>query len=363
MNAQNKPQIIEHINHSFDNTVYDVKWVDKKSSIISVGEGLDKKGYISIYNLNKGKFTCISNSKTDNGIKTIAPFYSYSGAYTIACGAFDGSILLYDINNMSKEYYSIKKHTKLINKIDCKNSKNNNIIVTGSRDGSVKVFDIRTNNEAISLEPPKDSPYIPDCWCVSTGNNYIEENTFSGNYHENLNICAGYDNGDVKFFDLKMVSIEHEVNVNNGVCSVNYDRKDTKKNKLICSTLEGNIYIFNLDVYSEGYGYSHSKDQVVSGTCWDTPFLPQNRDIFACLGGDGNLILYKYINPEKNFVFDELKGYKKGIVGELDKLNHLNVSTQPIISFDWNKDKLGLCAFASLDQTIRVYIITKLNLC
>lgn len=48
---------------------------------------------------------------------------------------------------MSKEYYSIKKHTKLINKIDCKNSKNNNIIVTGSRDGSVKVFDIRTNNE------------------------------------------------------------------------------------------------------------------------------------------------------------------------------------------------------------------------
>ncbi|EAA20420.1 unnamed protein product-related [Plasmodium yoelii yoelii] len=75
------------------------------------------------------------------------------------------------------------------------------------------------------------------------------------------------------------------------------------------------------------------------------------------------LILYKYINPEKNFVFDELKGYKKGIVGELDKLNHLNVSTQPIISFDWNKDKLGLCAFASLDQTIRVYIITKLNLC
>ncbi|ETW55609.1 hypothetical protein PFUGPA_02374 [Plasmodium falciparum Palo Alto/Uganda] len=80
-----------------------------------------------------------------------------------------------------------------------------------------------------------------------------------------------------------------KVNVNNGVCAVNYDRKDTKKNKLICSTLEGNIYIFNLDVYNEVSGYSYSKDKIISGTCWGTPFLPQNRDIFATLGGDGNV--------------------------------------------------------------------------
>ncbi|VWU52378.1 WD repeat-containing protein 92, putative, partial [Hepatocystis sp. ex Piliocolobus tephrosceles] len=73
--------------------------------------------------------------------------------------------------------------------------------------------------------------------------------------------------------------------------------------------------------------------------------------------------IYKYIYPEKDYVFDESKGCKRGIIGELDKLNCLNVSTQPIISFDWHKDKLGLCVFASLDQTIKVYIITKLNLC
>ncbi|KAI4836327.1 WD repeat-containing protein 92 [Plasmodium brasilianum] len=362
MHIQNKPQIIEHINYSLDNTIYDVKWVDGKSNIIAVGELLDKKGYINIYNLNKGNFTCISNNRTDKGIKTICPFYSHSGSYTIACGSFDGSILLYDINNLSEPYYSIKKHSKLINKIDCKSYKNNNIIVSASRDGSVKIFDIRTNHEVVSLEPPKNSDYMPDCWCVATGNNYIEENSYCETGQENLNICAGYDNGDIKFFDIKMMLIEHEANVNNGVCSINYDRKDTKRNKLICSTLEGNIYIFNLDVYSEDSGFAYSKDQIISGTCWGTPFLPQNRDIFATLGGDGNLILYKYINPEKNYVFDELKGCKRGIIGELEKLNYQNVSTQPIISFDWNKDKLGLCVFASLDQTIRIYIITKLNL-
>ncbi|SCP05303.1 WD repeat-containing protein 92, putative [Plasmodium ovale] len=363
MNIQNSPQIIEHINYPLDNTIYDVKWVDGKSDIIAVGEELNKRGFINLYNLNKGDFTCVSMNKTERGIKTVCPFYSHSGSYTIACGSFDGRILLYDINNMSKEYYTIKKHTKLINKIDCKSHKNNNLIVSGSRDGSVKIFDIRTNREVVSLQPPKGSTYTPDCWCVATGNNHIEENPLCGERQENMNICAGYDNGDIKFFDIKTMTLEYEVNVNNGVCSISYDRKDTQKNKLICSTLEGNIYIFNLDVYSEETGYAYSKDQIISGTCWGTPFLPQNRDIFAALGGDGNLILYKYIYPEKNHVFDELKGCKRGIVGELNKLNHLNVSTQPIISFDWHRDKLGLCVFASLDQTLRVYIITKLNLC
>ncbi|ETW32826.1 hypothetical protein PFTANZ_06456, partial [Plasmodium falciparum Tanzania (2000708)] len=72
--------------------------------------------------------------------------------------------------------------------------------------------------------------------------------------------------------------------------------------------------------------------------------------------------VYKYVYPEKNSIFDEKIGCKKGIVGELNKLNDLNVSTQPIISFDWCKDKLGLSVMASLDQTIKIYIITKLNL-
>ncbi|SBT40462.1 WD repeat-containing protein 92, putative (WDR92) [Plasmodium ovale wallikeri] len=330
MNIQNSPQIIEHINYPLDNTIYDVKWVDGKSDIIAVGEELNKRGFINLYNLNKGDFTCVSMNKTERGIKTVCPFYSYSGSYTIACGSFDGRILLYDINNMSKEYYAIKKHTKLINKIDCKSHKNNNLIVSGSRDGSVKIFDIRTNREVVSLQPPKGSAYTPDCWCVATGgaiseiqtqvplhahayatfayatapisrcigNNHIEENPLCGERQENMNICAGYDNGDIKFFDIKTMTLEYEVNAKkhnstrlfqqNEIVHL-YDRKDTQKNKLICSTLEGNIYIFNLDVYSEETGYAYSKDQIISGTCWGTPFLPQNRDIFAALGGDGNV--------------------------------------------------------------------------
>lgn len=37
------------------------------------------------------------------------------------------------------------------------------------------------------------------------------------------------------------------------------------------------------------------------------------------------------------------------------------ISSQPIVSFDWSADKEGLCVLSCLDQTIRSYIVTKLN--
>lgn len=37
------------------------------------------------------------------------------------------------------------------------------------------------------------------------------------------------------------------------------------------------------------------------------------------------------------------------------------ISSQPIVSFDWSADKEGLCVLSCLDQTLRSYIVTKLN--
>jgi hypothetical protein len=39
-------------------------------------------------------------------------------------------------------------------------------------------------------------------------------------------IAAGYDNGDIKLFDLRANSIRWETNVANGVCGIEFDRKD-----------------------------------------------------------------------------------------------------------------------------------------
>lgn len=362
MHSQNTPQIIEHVNLELNSTIHDVQWADGTCAVLAGGEKSNKKGCLNIYELNKGTFKSIEEHDMEAGIKSLCTFYSHTGAYSVVCGDFNGSVMLYDIQDMNTPIYKIKKHSSLINKVDCRSFKDNKIIVTAGRDGSVGIFDIRTCKETVRLEPNSTTSYIPDCWSVATGNAYTC--TF-GSYEKNDNgfsVCAGYDNGDIKYFDMRAMNVEYEVNVNNGVCSLAFDRKEIKQNKLIGSTLEGNIYMFNLDVYNEQQGYGFSKDKVSSGTCWGTPFLPQNRDIFACLGGDGNLSLYKYQNPLKNYVYDEETGYKKGILGEIIKLSDLNVSTQPIVSLNWNPRKTGLCALSSLDQTIKVCIVTKLDL-
>lgn len=48
-----------------------------------------------------------------------------------------------------------------------------------------------------------------------------------------------------------------------------------------------------------------------------------------------------------------------GVCGTVELLNSRVLSTQPIVSMDWSADREGLCVLASLDQTVRVYIVSK----
>lgn len=79
------------------------------------------------------------------------------------------------------------------------------------------------------------------------------------------------------------------------------------------------------------------------------------------LGGDGSLSMYKYIYPSQRSVKDT-DGNERGVMGRTEKLNQKDVCQQCISSFDWNRDKLGLSVLCGLDQTVRVMIVTKLNL-
>ena len=94
---------------------------------------------------------------------------------------------------------------------------------------------------------------------------------------------------------------------------------------------------------------------------WGSHFLPQNREVFATCGGNGTVLLYKYKYPTERKQKDP-SGVYKGVPGTMELLNQQDLTTQPVISFDWNAHKLGLCVMACLDQTVRVAICTKLNL-
>lgn len=54
-------------------------------------------------------------------------------------------------------------------------------------------------------------------------------------------------------------------------------------------------------------------------------------------------------------------GALEGISGNLKLVQEVGVAEQPITSFSWNADKLGLAASTSFDQTLRILAVTKLN--
>jgi len=73
------------------------------------------------------------------------------------------------------------------------------------------------------------------------------------------------------------------------------------------------------------------------------------------------LNIYKYHYPS-NRVLKDLDGIPQGVCGKVELLNEKKLAEQPIVSLDWNPDKIGLAATCSLDQRVSVIITTKLNL-
>lgn len=131
-------------------------------------------------------------------------------------------------------------------------------------------------------------------------------------------------------------------------------------NKLAVSTLESKFHIFDMKVQHPELGFPGLCEVAHNSTIWGVKHLPQNRDIFVSLGGNGGMNLYKYNYPETRVLKDE-NGLEKGVIGSIDKLNSKEITTQPIVSFDWHPDKLGLAGMVALDQSVKLYLFTRLN--
>ena len=129
---------------------------------------------------------------------------------------------------MNQPIYSVKGHTEIINAIDAVGGlgigEGAPEVVTASRDGRlnllylhilylsysgrVHIWDTRQADAAVASMEPAEGETKRDCWAVCFGNAY----------HSNERVvCAGYDNGDVKLFDLRSMSIRWETNIKNGV--------------------------------------------------------------------------------------------------------------------------------------------------
>lgn len=102
---------------------------------------------------------------------------------------------------------------------------------------------------------------MPDPWTVAFGNSY--------NDHERC-IACGYDNGDIKLYDLYMNKVRWETNVGNGVVNLQFDRKDIEMNKMVVTTLESKFRVYDMRTQHKTEGFAYLSQKVL------------NYNIFIC---------------------------------------------------------------------------------
>lgn len=192
-----------------------------------------------------------------------------------------------DLEKSDTPVYAAQAHKSIVNAIDGCGGQNIGHgapeLVTGGRDGFMRVWDIRVPDPVATLAP-KQSDSARDCWTVCFGNAYNDEERC---------VVGGYDNGDVKMFDLRTGTLRWETNCQNGVVNAQFDRKDIEMNKLLVTTLESKFRMYDLRTFHPESGFACMSEKAHKSTIWQGRFLPQNRDLFMTGGGNGGFNLYK----------------------------------------------------------------------
>ncbi|KAJ3217084.1 WD repeat-containing protein 92 [Dinochytrium kinnereticum] len=356
-NTLDKPQVVVLIQKSLNYTPYDIKWIPSSARFVVLGQNSRGTGVLEVYQLNNGKAELVKESEKRSAFKCGTFGASSLQARHIATGDFDGMLSLFDLERLEQPVFSAKAHDSIINCIDGAGGVGVQPgppeIVTGSRDGFVKVWDVRQKEKAVATIGPEEGQPKQDAWAVAFGNSHSDYDRM---------VTAGYDNGDVKMFDLRTMSVFWETNIRNGVCSIEFDRKDIKMNKLVVTGLESSFRVFDLRTKHPKQGFASVLEKTTDNTTiWTVKHLPQNRDIFLTSGGSGTLNLYKYSYPAKRSQKDSDEAFDVGVPGTVVQLNHVTLAEQPISAVDWSMDKQGLCAFVSFDQQFRVCVVTKLD--
>lgn len=124
---------------------------------------------------------------------------------------------------------SVKGHESIINCIDSLNHAGEPAeIATGSRDGCVKVWDMRQPERAVLTI--RSNQVSRDIWATVFG--WIRGHKV---------IAVGYEDGTVQLFDVNGSQYVWETHVEGGVCSM-----DFKKDSLLISTLSG-AYVIHVE--------------------------------------------------------------------------------------------------------------------
>lgn len=371
MDAESTPQVLELAKVSIGHSVFCTLWLPASPRFITLGSRPNATGSLQVHEVQGRDTECNCDITLTSACRSAALASPSLEDKHVAIGAFDGSLSLHDVQAVRSqsrgETWGVTAHSGIVNAVDaCVGTAagtGSPEVVTGGRDGAVRVWDLRQKGAPVatfvgsaevnggkSTDP--NATGVRDCWSVAFGNSVSSEERV---------VAAGYDNGDIKLFDLRKGTVKHSINVHNGVCDLQFDRKDIAMNKLVGSCLESMVHVFDLRTLHPSKGYAQLEEQAPgNGTAWCARHLPQNRELMAVLAGSGDVYLYRYHYPDQRRVTDS-EGKAVGVPGTLEKLTGKHIAEQPIGSLDWSPDKLGLAVCAAYDQAVRVLAVTKLD--
>lgn len=278
------------LTHSF--LAQETRWVPCSARLVCLGVTPKGKGALQVYEMNRGELTMVSESLKPEGIKCGTFGASSIEERHLACGDYKGNLSIYDLSRQDVPVFSVQGHNGIINACDGIGGQTVGYgapeIVTGGRDGCVRVWDPRVKEPVVSLEPDEGQA-VRDCWTVAFGNSFNDDERV---------VAAGYDNGDVKLFDLRTNTLRYETNVKNGVTGIEFDRRDIEMNKFSVTTLESKFRVYDARTQHPTEGFAYLSERAHKSTVWLARTLPQNRDIFMTGGGNGGFNLYKYRYPD-----------------------------------------------------------------
>ncbi|KAI8425262.1 hypothetical protein MSG28_007055 [Choristoneura fumiferana] len=211
MENEETPQIITHIETNLDHSLFDCKWIPCSAKFVVIGSIPRGNGTIEIFEITSGETKKVKLIERPNAFKCGTFGASSDVERRLATGDFKGTLEIWDLEK-SCQVYITKEHTDIINSIDGMGGNTSNCgapeIVTGSRDGTVKVWDPRQRGKPVANMQPVKGETRRDCWTVNFGNSFNDAERI---------VTAGYDNGDLKMFDLRTMSLRWECNLKNGL--------------------------------------------------------------------------------------------------------------------------------------------------
>jgi hypothetical protein len=341
MFSTDAPQIIEHVNKPLAFTPSDVRWIPTSPRFVAVGVHPKGTGAVSVYEMAPDGLRLVADVVRPQGVKCGTFGASFLEDRHFAVGDYRGALSILDLSRAGAPgagagaagaapaagavvWEAPAAHASIVNAIDGCGGLNVGggapEIVTGGRDGAVRLWDPRQPGVVLALEPAEGQT-ARECWTVAFGNASSDEERC---------IVAGYDNGDVKLFDLRTQTMRWETNVGNGVTSVEFDRKDIEMNKLAATMLESKFRLFDMRTQHPVEGFARLEERCHKSTVWLSRHLPQNRDVWLTTGGNGGVNVYRYAYAATRSERDA-EGRPRGRMGKIELLNSRIVSTQPVI--------------------------------